>query len=79
MGLLNFVAPLVPLGRLHLLTIIVWVNHHTSVAHRDRPVTLDKDILLIWQSVVYLFLPVPMSLPFPQLFLTADASLWGLE
>ena len=80
MGLLNFVAPLVPLGRLHLLPIIVWVNRHSSVARRDLPVSLDqvfKDMLRIWQSQVFLSLPVPMSVPLPQLDLMTDASLWG--
>ena len=40
-GLLNFAALYLPLGRLHLLPIIQWNNAHTRAKHRDLPVTLS--------------------------------------
>ena len=80
MGLLNFAAPLVPLGRLRLRPLIMWMNSHSSASNRDVPILLDspfKDLLRIWQSTAFLSLSVPMSIPVPQLQLMTDASLSG--
>ena len=37
-GLLNFAAPFVPLGRLRLRPVILWMNRHSEAPTRDIPV-----------------------------------------
>ena len=82
LGLLNFAAPLVPLGRLRLRPLISWMTSHTSPSSRDLPVPLDPyfhSLLEVWQDPGFLSQSVPMSLPVPSLQLMTDASLsgWG--
>ena len=67
-GLLNFAAPYVPLGRLRLRPVIAWMNTHTTAPTRDSLVPLDralKDLLVPWTSPSLLKSPVPMSYPPP--------------
>ena len=79
-GLLNFAAPYVPLGRLRLRPVIAWMNTHTTAPTRDSLVSLDrtlKDLLVPWTSPSLLKSPVPMSHPPPSVELMTDASLTG--
>ena len=80
LGLLNFAAPLVPLGRLRLRPLIMWVNRHTSPSSRDLHVPLDdsfKVMLRVWSTTSFLSQAVPLSVPVPHLQLMTDASLSG--
>ena len=77
LGLLSFAAPLVPLGRLNLRDLILWMNTHTSTVSRDLKVCLTKIFkrdLLVWQDLDFLRSPVAMALPAPSLQLMTDAS-----
>ena len=76
-GLLNFASYLVPLGRLHLLPLISWMNTHTSTETKDLLIPLTeefKNLLQIWKHPNYLRSRVPMSIPTPSLQLMTDAS-----
>ena len=81
-GLLNFAAPFVPLGRLRLRPVVAWMNSHTTASLRDSPVPLDqtlKELLAPWTAPSLLRSPVPMTTPPPSLELMTDASRsgWG--
>ena len=80
MGLLNFVASLVPLGRLRLRPLIMWMNEHSSAFSRDKGIPLDdsfKALLQVWQSNAFLLLHVPTSVPVPHLQLMMDTYQYG--
>ncbi|CAL4240633.1 unnamed protein product, partial [Meganyctiphanes norvegica] len=80
LGLLNFAASIIPLGRLRLLPLITWMNSKTSPGTRDIPVQLDHsflDPLQIWQDTEFLSCHVPMTVPTPSLQLMTDASRGG--
>ena len=79
-GFLNFAAGYLPLGRLYLIPIIVWMNFHTSVESRDLLVPLDEELrsaLLPWTDPEYLGKPVPMHLETPSVDIMTDASGYG--
>ena len=79
-GLLNFAAPYLPLGRLYLLPLIVWMNSHTSADFRDLPVPLDVDfgvLLAPWTRRAFLSQSMTMRLPAPTVDIMTDASLDG--
>ena len=79
-GLLNFAAPFVPLGRLRLRPVILWMNRHSTALTRDLPVPIDRsleDLLVPWMDVSYLRTRVPMNIPIPSLHLMTDASSTG--
>ena len=76
-GVLNWAAYFIPLGRLHLRPLVKWMNRRTSHLTRDLPVPLDqsfKNSLLPWSSRSFLGRSVPMSLPVPSLQLMTDSS-----
>ena len=78
LGLLSWASSLVPLGRLKLLPLILWMNYYTSPASRDLQVPLDRSFkshLHPWQDLSFLSSRVPMNLPLPSLQLMTDASL----
>ena len=78
-GLLNFAAACIPLGRFYL-PVIRWMNSHTSAGSRDLQVPLDaelKDMLLPWLGPSFLGRSVPMHVPIPSLEIMTDASLHG--
>ena len=80
LGLLSFASSLVPLGRLRLRPLLMWMNSHTAPESRDTPVTLERSFkqdLKVWQNLEFLRTPVPMSLPLPTLQLMTDASRQG--
>ena len=80
LGLLSFAASLVPLGRLYLRPLLIWMNLKTSPESRDLLVVLDRTFrrdLEVWQNLDFLQSPVPMSLPIPSLQLMTDASSQG--
>ena len=79
-GLLNFAAYLLPLGRLRLRPVMAWMNSHTSVHSRDSPVPLDVELresLRVWTDPQFLSSRVSMSPPLPSLQLMTDASMTG--
>ena len=79
-GFLNFTAGYLPLGRLYLIPIIVWMNFHTAVESRDLLVPLDKELrsaLLPWTFKDSLREPVPMHLEIPSVDIMTDASGYG--
>ena len=80
LGVLSFASSLVPLGRLRLLPLILWMNQNTSTETRDKLVVLGatfREGLEIWQNVKFLNTPVRMSVPTPSLQLMTDASSQG--
>ena len=79
-GLLNFVAEYIRLGRLRLLPLIRWMNHHTSPRSRDRLVSIDDTLrtsLEVWTSRPFLSTSIPMHPPLPTMELMTDASTKG--
>ena len=79
-GTLNFAAAYIPLGRLHLLPVIKWMNRETLPFTRDRQVPIDehfRSLLKIWQDQSFLRSPVPMHISLPSKELMTDASLTG--
>ena len=79
-GFLNFTAPYLPLGRLYLIPLMVWMNHHTTTSSRDTLVPLDevlKSALIPWSDREVLSTPVPMHLPPPTIEIMTDASSHG--
>ena len=67
-GILNFTATFIPLGRLHLLQQICWMKAYTSTGSRDSLVPLDnglKNLLEIWISPPFLNSLFPMGFPEP--------------
>ncbi|CAL4184139.1 unnamed protein product, partial [Meganyctiphanes norvegica] len=79
-GYLNFVASYIPLGRLNLLHLIRWTNHHTSTDQRYRQIQFDvifKVSQTPWTRSEFLSRPVPMHVPSPSLDVMTDASLHG--
>lgn len=80
LGLGNFCANYLPLGRLRLLPLVRWVNRHTCVASRDQVVSLSPEfrvLLAHWTSRTYLSSAVPMHLPAPSREIMTDASRQG--
>ena len=80
LGLLNFAAKYVPLGRLYLLPLIRWMNLHSSTSCRDALIPLSKEFKLLlapWRDPEFLALPVPMNPPIPSVEIMTDASLFG--
>ena len=82
LGLLNFAALYLPLGRLHLLPLMQWNNAHTRAKHRDLPVTLPplfKKLLIPWTDPSFLSQSVSIRLKTPSTILMTDASKsgWG--
>ena len=56
-GLLNFAATYVQLGRLHLLPLICWMNLRTLCSSRDSPVPLTpdfKEMVELWTHQEFL-------------------------
>ena len=79
-GLLNFAAYYVRLGRLHLLPLIRWMNRYTDPSSRDRAVLLDLNLRLdlqIWSNPSMFKSPVPMHIPQHTVELMTDASQTG--
>ena len=79
-GFLNFAAPSLEYGRLHLVQIINWMNSHTSPSSRDLPVPLDaglKRALLPFLDRKFLQTPVSFRPPVPDLDISTDASDYG--
>ena len=80
LGLMNFAAYYVRLGRLRLLPLFRWMNRHTSPLSRDSLVLVDLDLRLdlqIWSSQSFLRSPVPMHVPQHSVELMTDASQTG--
>ena len=80
LGLLNFAATFLPLGRLRLRPLISWMTSHSSPSSRDLPVLLDpyfRSLLQVWVNKDFLRMSVPMSVPVPELRLMTDASQSG--
>ena len=76
-GFLNFTASYLPLGRLFLVPIIVWMNFHTAVESRDLLVPIDQELrsaLIPWTDLEALRSPVPMHVEIPSVDIMTDAS-----
>ena len=79
-GLLNFAAPLLPLGRLYLAPIIIWMNSHTVPLKRDQSTPVDASLrtaLKPFLNRIYLVDHVSCHPPSPSLDLQTDASDYG--
>ena len=79
-GLLNFVAEYIRLGRLRLLPLIRWMNFHTSPRSRDCLVPINdtlRESLEVWTSRPFLSTSIPMHPPLPTMELMTDASTKG--
>ena len=79
-GLLNFAAPLLPLGRLYLAPIIIWMNSHTVPLTRDQSTPVDASLrtaLKPFLNRIYLVDHVSCHPPSPSLDLQTDASDYG--
>ena len=82
LGLLSFAASLVPLGRLRLRPLVLWMNSNTRTETRDDLVSLLPQFsssLEVWTNLTWLRTPVRMRLPTPTLEIMTDASEegWG--
>ena len=76
-GFLNFATKALPLGRLYLNPLIMWMNANTSAQSRDLPVPLDsslKEALVPWLNRKFLEQSIPMVVPDPSCDLMTDAS-----
>ena len=79
-GFLNFTASYLPLGRLFLVPIIVWMNFHMAVESRDLLVPIDQELrsaLIPWTDLEALRSPVPMHVEIPSVDIMTDASAYG--
>ena len=79
-GFLNFTASYLPLGRLYLIPIMVWMNFHTAVESRDLLVPIDEELrsaLIPWTDLEALRNPVPMHTETPSVDIMTDASAYG--
>ena len=79
-GLLNFAAPMLQLGRLFLTPIIIWMNSKTSASTRDIPIRVDaslREALLPFTERTFLERPTSFRPSRPSLDITTDASDYG--
>ena len=79
-GFLNFATKALPLGRLYLNPLIMWMNSNTSDHCRDSPVPLDaslKEALVPWLNKKFLEQSIPMAVPDPSYDIMTDASDYG--
>ena len=76
-GFLNFAHPLIPLGRMHVLPLIQWMNSHTSPQSRDKRVftnSLLKQALNPFRDPKFLQVPVSFQKFETALDIMTDAS-----
>ena len=72
LGLLNFLAPLVDLGRLHMRPLQFWLTSHWdhSLPTIDRPFQVNvelQDALEVWTETAWLFPRSTIADPVPRL------------
>ena len=79
-GFLSFAASYLPLGRLWIKPLQLWMNSHSSPLARRERVPIDhafREALLPWADRSFLEASVPVHPGFPSRVLMTDASLWG--
>ena len=82
LGLLNFLAPIVNLGRLHMRPIQHWLSSlwdHT-LASIDLPLTVTPDLveaIEVWSDTGWILQGVPLLSLQPDLYLCTDSSMEG--
>lgn len=83
LGILQFLAPLVHRGKMHVRPFQAWIRDRWSQAREewDLQLQVDQDLqeFFHWWTLPHVFHGVPLSPPTPQLSLCTDASTvgWG--